>query len=103
MRVGQRVEIRIDAYPDGKFTGHVESIQRGAGQSFAVLPAQNATGNFVKVVQRVPVKIVLDRFDTNRFPLGPGDVGWARREDRLMAAARPWSDERSLQASGRLG
>ena len=72
VRVGQRVRIRIDAYPDGLFTGHVESIQRGAGQSFAVLPAQNATGNFVKVVQRVPVKIVLDQYDANRFPLGPG-------------------------------
>ena len=72
VHVGQRVELRIDAYPGTHFTGRVQSIQRGAGQTFAVLPAQNATGNFVKVVQRVPVKIVLDRFDTERFPIGPG-------------------------------
>ena len=72
MRVGQSVDVKIDAYPAAKFPGHIESIQRGAGQSFSVLPAQNATGNFVKVVQRVPVKIVLDRVDAIRFPLGPG-------------------------------
>ena len=72
IRVGQRVEISIDAYPDRTFNGHVQSIQRGAGQSFAVLPSQNATGNFVKVVQRVPVRIVFDHLDSVHFPLGPG-------------------------------
>ncbi len=60
MRVGQRVAIRVDAYPDLKLTGHVDSIQRGSGARFAAFPAENATGNFVKVVQRVPVKIAID-------------------------------------------
>ncbi len=72
IRVGQHVKVKVDAYPDVEFQGHVDSIQRGAGQSFQVLPPQNATGNFVKVVQRVPVKIVLDHVDAVRFPLGPG-------------------------------
>ena len=60
MLVGQPVEIRADAYPDHLFAGHVESIQAGSGARFSVLPAENATGNFVKVVQRVPVKITFD-------------------------------------------
>lgn len=72
MRVGQKVEVTVDAYADHKFHGHVDSIQRGAGQAFAVLPAENATGNFVKVVQRVPVKIVIEDLDDLHRPLGPG-------------------------------
>jgi membrane fusion protein (multidrug efflux system) len=60
MRVGQKVDIRVDTYPDLKLTGHVDSIQRGSGSRFTAFPAENATGNFVKVVQRVPVKIVID-------------------------------------------
>jgi membrane fusion protein (multidrug efflux system) len=68
---GQQVSINIDACPDAKARGHVDSIQRGAGQAFALLPPENATGNFVKVVQRVPVKIVFDRVPRN-CPLGPG-------------------------------
>ncbi|HEY3887896.1 MAG TPA: HlyD family secretion protein, partial [Caulobacteraceae bacterium] len=72
MRVGQRVDIRIDAFPSVKFRGHVDSIQRGAGQAFGILPPENATGNFVKVVQRVPVKIIIDSPDPRNYPLGPG-------------------------------
>jgi len=60
MQSGQPVEIEIDAYPDDAFKGHVDSIQAGTGARFSLLPPENATGNFVKVVQRVPVKIVLD-------------------------------------------
>jgi membrane fusion protein (multidrug efflux system) len=60
MRPGQPVEIEIDAYPDDAFRGHVDSIQAGTGSRFSLLPPENATGNFVKVVQRVPVKIVFD-------------------------------------------
>jgi membrane fusion protein, multidrug efflux system len=60
MRPGQPVEIRVDAYPDLRLKGRVGSIQPGTGARFSLLPAENATGNFVKVVQRVPVKIVLD-------------------------------------------
>jgi membrane fusion protein (multidrug efflux system) len=57
---GQTVTVRVDAYPHLKLKGHVDSLQRGTGSVFALLPPENATGNFVKVVQRVPVKIVFD-------------------------------------------
>ncbi len=60
MRPGQRAEIRIDAYPGMKLAGHVESIGAGTGSEFSMLPAQNATGNWVKVIQRVPVRIAID-------------------------------------------
>jgi membrane fusion protein, multidrug efflux system len=72
MKPGQQVDINVDAYPDIAYHGHVDSIQRGAGQAFQVLPAQNATGNFVKVVQRVPVKIVIDGPRDALAMLGPG-------------------------------
>jgi membrane fusion protein (multidrug efflux system) len=61
MRPGQPVEVTIDAYPGRTFAAHVDSIQAGSGTVFSLLPAENATGNFVKVLQRVPVKIVFDR------------------------------------------
>jgi membrane fusion protein, multidrug efflux system len=60
MRVGQPVSIAVDAYPRLRLTGHVDSIQLGSGGKFTAFPAENATGNFVKIVQRVPVKIVID-------------------------------------------
>ena len=60
MRPDQPVDIRIDAYPGKSFAGRVDSIQSGSGAAFSLLPPQNATGNYVKVVQRVPVKIVFD-------------------------------------------
>jgi membrane fusion protein (multidrug efflux system) len=72
MRVGQPVDITIDTVPDVAFKGHVESFQRGAGQAFALLPAENATGNFVKVVQRVPVRIAIDSPGIQAYPVGPG-------------------------------
>ncbi len=72
MRIGQKVEIKVDALPSVKFDGHVDSFQRGAGQAFQLLPAENATGNFVKVVQRVAVRIVFDKPDPAQFPIGPG-------------------------------
>jgi membrane fusion protein (multidrug efflux system) len=71
MRPGERVTVHVDACPGARIVGHVNSIQRGAGQAFAVLPPENATGNFVKVVQRVPVKIVLDQIPQGCI-LGPG-------------------------------
>jgi membrane fusion protein (multidrug efflux system) len=71
VRLGQRVDIKVDACPGTTMRGHVDSIQRGAGQAFALLPPENATGNFVKVVQRVPVKIVFDTL-ARECPLGPG-------------------------------
>ncbi len=75
MRIGQPVDIKVDAYPDVEFKGHIDSFQNGAGQAFALLPPQNATGNYVKVVQRVPVRIVFDvkgNPDPRRYPIGPG-------------------------------
>jgi membrane fusion protein (multidrug efflux system) len=73
MRRGQPVEITVDAYPDMELRGHIDSFQPGTGQTFSAIPAENATGNWVKVVQRVPVKIVLDQVpnDPDRW-LGPG-------------------------------
>jgi membrane fusion protein (multidrug efflux system) len=71
MRAGQPVELRIDAYPGRKLTGHVASVQPGSGTAFSLLPAENATGNYVKVVQRVPVKITIDNFPPD-LPIGPG-------------------------------
>ncbi|QOZ34353.1 HlyD family secretion protein [Bradyrhizobium sp. CCBAU 53421] len=71
MRPGQPVDIRIDAYPGRKLAGHVASVQPGSGTAFSLLPAENATGNFVKVVQRVPVKIVVDNWPAD-VPVGPG-------------------------------
>ncbi len=72
MRVGQPVEVVVDAYPDRKFKGHVESIQSGAGARFSLFPPENATGNYIKVVQRVPVKILLDELPADDLALGPG-------------------------------
>jgi membrane fusion protein (multidrug efflux system) len=57
MHPGQRAEIEIDAFPGRKFEGKVESLAGGTGAAFSLLPADNATGNFVKVVQRVPVRV----------------------------------------------
>jgi membrane fusion protein (multidrug efflux system) len=71
MRVGQHVAIKVDACPRDKIEGHVDSVQYGAGQAFGILPPENATGNYVKVVQRVPVKIVFDHPPSD-CPLGPG-------------------------------
>jgi membrane fusion protein (multidrug efflux system) len=71
MRVGQPVTVKVDACAGDKFRAHINSIQRGSGEAFGILPPENATGNFVKVVQRVPVKIVFDNSFAN-CPLGPG-------------------------------
>ena len=60
VRPGQPVTIHVDAFPGREFRGRVDSLQRGTGSQFALLPPENATGNFVKVVQRVPVKITFD-------------------------------------------
>jgi len=60
VRVGQKAEIVADIYPDYTYKGHVDSISMGTGAAFSLLPPENATGNWVKVVQRVPVKIVIE-------------------------------------------
>jgi len=73
MRPGQPVTITVDAYPGVPFSGHVDSVQHGTGAAFSLLPPENATGNFVKVVQRVPVKIAFDPSgQSQRYLLVPG-------------------------------
>ncbi len=72
MSIGQTVEIKVDAYPGKVFRGTVESFQAGTGSAFSVLPSQNASGNFLKVVQRVPVKIIFTEKPENVHLLVPG-------------------------------
>lgn len=72
IRPGQPVAVKVDAYPKIEFKGHVDSIQAGAGARFSLLPPENASGNYVKVVQRVPVKIALDDVNDTQHVLGPG-------------------------------
>jgi membrane fusion protein (multidrug efflux system) len=72
MRPGQPVEIGIDAYPQLHLEGHVDSIQQGSGAKFTAFPPENATGNFVKIVQRVPVKIAIDKGLDPQVPLPLG-------------------------------
>ncbi len=72
MRPGQRVEISCDSYPSLHLKGYVQSIQMGSGSRFSTFPAENATGNFVKIVQRVPVKLVIDGGLDPKIPLPLG-------------------------------
>ena len=71
MRPGQEVTVEVDAFPGRELNAHIDSIQSGTGARFSLLPAENATGNFVKVVQRVPVKIVFDE-PVGDMMLAPG-------------------------------
>ncbi|MBE0617633.1 MAG: HlyD family secretion protein, partial [Proteobacteria bacterium] len=73
MRPGQPATVEVDAFPGVAFQAHVDSIQRGTGARFSLLPPENATGNFVKVVQRLPVKLVFDDpQQVAAYPLAPG-------------------------------
>ncbi|WP_052130688.1 HlyD family secretion protein [Erwinia typographi] len=72
MQPGQPVEIRVDAWPQKRFQARVDSIQRATGSVFSLLPSENATGNYVKIVQRLPVKIVFTDKDIASYPLSPG-------------------------------
>ena len=72
MKPGQRVTFSVDAYPRLKLEGHVDSIQLGSGSRFTAFPPENATGNFVKIVQRVPVKLIIDRGMDPASPLPLG-------------------------------
>jgi membrane fusion protein, multidrug efflux system len=87
MRVGQKVDISVDAYPQLHLKGHVDSVQLGSGSRFTAFPPENATGNFVKIVQRVPVKIVIDSgMDPNLpLPLGISVVPTVRLDDTAAA------------------
>ena len=72
MKPGNRVAIRIDAFPDLKLSGKIDSIQAGTGARFSQFPPENATGNFVKIVQRIPVKILLDSQPDPKYAIGAG-------------------------------
>jgi membrane fusion protein (multidrug efflux system) len=72
MKPGQQVTIKVDAYSGKTLRGHIDSIQAGTGSVFSLLPPENATGNYIKVVQRVPVKIVFDEDPNNLKALSPG-------------------------------
>ncbi|WP_229746365.1 HlyD family secretion protein [Hafnia psychrotolerans] len=72
LRPGNKVLVKIDAYPDIELHGHVDSVQQGTGSRFSAFPAENATGNYVKIVQRVPVKIVIDSGLDPKQPLPLG-------------------------------
>ena len=99
MRAGQEATIDVDAYPGRTLAAHVVSMSPGTGSDFAVLPPENATGNWVKVVQRLPVRLELDETDPNR-PLFSGisvtvrvDTGycgtWCHLFQAELAAAAP--------------
>ncbi|MBA4392822.1 MAG: hypothetical protein C0407_04635 [Desulfobacca sp.] len=72
VKSGQKVSIKVDTFPGKKLQGRVESIMAGTGSAFSLFPPENATGNFVKIVQRIPVKIVLDQDQQDRPPLRVG-------------------------------
>ena len=72
VREGQAVDIEVDMFPGQIVHGHVDSIAPASGQEFALLPPDNATGNFTKVVQRIPVRIALDTGKNPRIELRPG-------------------------------
>jgi membrane fusion protein (multidrug efflux system) len=80
IRPGLRATVRVDTFPDRVYTGRVDSISAGTGARFSLLPPENATGNWVKVVQRVPVKIVLDGYRANPHVLRPGMSATVRVE-----------------------
>ena len=82
MRVGQPVTIEVDALGGREFNGHVDSLAAATGARFSLLPPENATGNYVKVVQRVPVKIVLDPGQDPEHRLRPGMSVVRRRSTR---------------------
>jgi membrane fusion protein (multidrug efflux system) len=72
IRPGLEVDVDVDSYPGTTFKGKVESVQSGTGARFSLLPPENAAGSFVKVVQRIPVKITFDQPPSSDTPLRPG-------------------------------
>ena len=87
MKVGQPVSVKVDALPGRGFRAHVESFQVGTGSRFTLLPPENATGNYVKVVQRVPVKIVFDEPAANLERLWAGESVEPKVNTRIVPAA----------------
>lgn len=73
MKPGQDVEIKVDTYPNHKFNGKIDSIQRASGAKSSLFPPENAVGSFVKIVQRIPVKIIFtEEIDTDKYNIVPG-------------------------------
>jgi membrane fusion protein, multidrug efflux system len=97
MRPGQEATIDVDAYPDHKFKAHIVSMSPGTGSDFAVLPPENATGNWVKVVQRLPVRLELDEVDPKR-PLFSGISVTARVDTGYRSWRLPF--ERAFATEG---
>jgi membrane fusion protein (multidrug efflux system) len=92
---GQSVTVTVDTYPDAEWRGTVESVSPAAAQQFSLLPAQNTSGNWVKVVQRIPMRVRVDTTDKNHPPLRAGmsvevevNTGHARRWPRCRPRAR---------------
>ena len=88
MKAGQPVSIEVDALPGRDFTAHIESFQVGTGSVFTLLPPENATGNYVKVVQRVPVKIVFDEAAANLDRLWAGESVEPRVNTRFTPSGK---------------
>jgi membrane fusion protein (multidrug efflux system) len=88
IHVGQPVTVVVDAYPNRPFRGHVDSVYSGTGDAFSLLPAENATGNWVKITRRIPVKIVLDEAPPPQFPLLVGMSAEVRVDVRDRSGAR---------------
>jgi membrane fusion protein (multidrug efflux system) len=95
VEVGQPVGIKLDTYPDREWRGTVESISQATGAEFSVIPAQNATGNWVKVTQRIPVRIAIQtRGDDPDLRVGMSadieiDTGWERPAPAFLTGLRP--------------
>ncbi len=87
MRMGQTVEVRVDSFSDTPLRGHVQSLQSGTGSRFELLPPENATGNWVKVVQRLPVKIVFEPDQPGVDRLEPGMSAEVKVDTRSASAA----------------
>ena len=94
MVVGQPVSLKVDAFPGQALHGKVDSLAPASGAEFSLLPPQNATGNFTKIVQRVPVKIVLDADDPLRGRLRPGMSVVATVDTRVTPQQQPALSQR---------
>lgn len=101
MRVGQHVAIKVDSYPGKQFSGEVVSVSPGTGSQFSLLPPENATGNWVKVVQRLPVRVEFAELDP-AFPLHGGlsaNVEVDTRHKRRLFGSDEMLDERTADAT----
>ncbi len=108
VRPGQPVTVTVDTYPGVEWHGTVESISPAAAQQFALLPAQNTSGNWVKVVQRMPMRVRVDTSDANKPPLRAGmsaeanvDTGHARGFPHCLAGERSWPRRSTATGSNR--